>query len=275
MPEEINKPSPEKQRYKDFYEAYKNLTGHEFPNSPKDMPNEIDLPNTAIGNIFEALSDMENTDHRYSQGGITRERSQAIGLFNRDGSLHNDKVIIGDHQSTGVGDVMSQIGRWFRPLAGHDSKPVTWWHIHSQRKTNVWKGYVYHIAGGFLSTADAAQRIGEDRKAAIYLLGAPDGIRAVFQTKEAVRKRIPLSTWAIISKEYDEIYKRYDSGHLVPDESALSEYFESKGYVLYGWKKKEPEDTVLKAYDRGEFMNGIHLNRIGQPLWLRKLTGEA
>lgn len=267
--------SAEKVVFKNYYEAYKHLTGHTFPESPKDMPNEITLPNKAIGNIFEALQDQENVDHRYSEGGIPRERSQAVGLLDRDGTLKNSKVILGDAHTTGIGDAIAQIGMWFRPVVGHEAKPVTWWHIHSKRQTNIWKGYVYHIAGGFWSTGDAAQRVGEDKKSGIYLLGAPDGIRAVVQTKEAERKGLVLSTWAKISSEYDKIYKVYDSGHYQPDESALADYFESKGYVLYGWKKNDPKDTVLEAYDRGEFVNGIRLNRIGQPLWLRRLTEKA
>lgn len=234
---------------------YAQVMGFELPDSPEAMRAEIVLPPEATGDFIEAILAQ---GYEYQD---PRERSQLVGLIGRDGKPYNSPVFIGTTDS--VRDTHREIQRWFLPLIGQENTVLTYWHTHPARYTSN------------LSRPDAAQRVGMRHKDLIYLLGAPDGITAVMQTKQGIRKQTQTSVIGDIAKE-DGLLKsrKYDGSSATVDLSYLARYFEERGYVLYKWRKESDDDTIIRANERGVFTDGIPLTRIGDPVWLRKIRDK-
>ncbi len=242
------------ERFPSIEHVFKSRLGIPFPESPKDMPNEIILGSKVYGGLLDAIVTQENVDPPY-KGGTARERSQFVGILKQDGSLVDSKVYVGTSMSTA--DSLAEIQRWFGPLFGRKVKPLTYWHTHQ--------------APSLLTESDIAQRLGEDRKCLIYLHASSTDITSIVQTRAGFPHRIPISTAKKGFSIYDKLKEFYHSADANPQISDLSQFLEKYGHVLYMWKKPEGIHTVIEGIEAGEFMKGIKLNRIGLPLYLRRL----
>lgn len=246
-------------KYLTIEEAFEAMLGIAFPEEPVDLPNEIVLDKKLFGGLLEAILKQELDDPKLKDGSA-RERSQFVGFLTKKGVLENSKVITGSETRTG--DAMAELMRWFRPILGHKSKPLTYWHTHTHKADSP-----------ILTESDIAQRLGEDRKCVIYLHASPTEITAIFQTKKAIPKRMPISTAKKGFSFYDELKKFYDSSSNNPRLSDLATFLEKQGYTLYMWRKPNNIRSVREGIENGEFTEGIKLNKIGEPKYMRELKG--
>lgn len=238
--------------------VFEHILGIPFPEKPEDLPNEMTLGPEIYGGLLKAILAQKFEDPHTSPNGKPRERSQIVGILKRDGTVENTDV--SEKFSRRSLGVVHELKRFFGPVLWKDVKPLVFWHTHTLAADTP-----------TVTESDVSELLGEDRKCVIYLQASPTEITAIFQTRAAYPKRIPFSTMNKGFGIYDELSKFYDSSSPVRDLTGLALFLEKHGYVLYMWKKPEGITDVIQAIDRGIFLEGIKLNRIGLPLYMRNL----
>lgn len=247
MIEETRTKESEK-RFKSIEAVFEDRLGIPFPEKPEDLPLEILLKPNVFGGLIEAVLAQE-TEDKFSEDGLAKERSQFLGILNMDGTLRDTKVFLGLPIRTK--DALAELKRWFQPLFGQKIKPLVYWHTHTEKADSP-----------FPTESDVAQRLGEDRKCSIYLHASPTEITAIVQTKKAYPKSIPVSTMQKGFNFYDQVVKIYNSSDTQPKLDALAKFLEEQGYAIYTWKKPNQVKTVKDGVDSGCFLSGIKMDKI-------------
>lgn len=259
-------------------EYYKHVMHFEVPKDPDSMPYDLVLPLDGVGNFFDGIFYMDSHDR-----GIPRERSQYVGVIDRFGHPRNTEVFVGGdkltkaltpHDTIATKDALYRMSTWLYPITKDMPEFFNWWHIHKSRTESIFPdtGEAGHEHGPFYSNGDIVQVVSKTIKSLVTTVGAPEGIKVLFKTKMAIKKRsYQVSPISDAGELQDRVYHYYSNRHPQPDEAALSIFLRDEGYVMYGWEPSSPGDSVKTAFLKHEFDNGIKLHRVDDPLWMRNL----
>lgn len=203
-----------------------------IPETAAQAPEHLFLKQPIYGDFIHALIRQEKSTKPV-------EESQFMGMQRDSVIFAHTPVFKGLPDRTN--DAGEEAQRWFRK----NPTVVSYWHTHIPSKSP------------YFTPDDIARSINFADRAVITLLGSQRAISALVRAKKF--EHIPKGPLGAINRDtqlYEEISAIYNSSQEPPDFSALANYLEKKGFVLYLWSNPD-KITVAQAAHQGQFKNSI------------------